>query len=71
METIVRNIFPMKVFGEAHMEKTHGVPQNPLFCPDCEYQSPNQSSFLNHQVQAHECQISEVNDLDLGTNWLV
>ena len=64
METIVRNIFPMKVFGGAHMEKTHEVPQNPLLCPDCEYQSPNQSSFLNHLVQAHECQISEVNDLD-------
>ena len=47
------------------MEKIHGVTQNLLLCPECEYQSPYQSNFLNHLVQAHECHISEVNDVDV------
>ena len=43
----------------------HEIPQTLLLCPECEYRSLHQSSFLSHLVQSHGCRISEVHDLDI------
>ena len=48
-----------------HMQQTHETSQILLLCPECDYRSQHQTTFLSHRVQIHESRISDVNDLDI------
>jgi len=48
-----------------NMEKLPGATKILLLCPECNYRSQDQSTFLTHLVQNHESRISDVKDLDI------